>query len=465
MKRYSVTLIGMGPRGLSVFERLAAHARASLCPIDLILIEPGPCGPGVHAARQPQHLVMDTPAGQVTVFPVAGTLDPAPACVTPTLAEWARAQGLRRYGAEVHRAGEGGAAIGDDDYLPRQLLGRYLAWAYGAIAASLPPTVRLEHLRHRAVDMVRQPDGGFVVELDSGFCVASDFVFLATGPSCRQLTDEEAQLRKFAQDHSRCNSRLRYLRHVYPLEQLGAISQQAEVAIGGMGAVAHDVLAELTVGRGGRFEQVGEQLRYVASSQEPRMTLFSRTGLAPCARACATPAPVTFHFFTAEALRDLRARARRERGDSQLDFERQLLPLLLQDMAYAFRCNQDGQAPDPVWYRPGVEERRAIDALLFPLRGKAFAGAPEGAGEFSAFAERLLRDDIAQAQQAAATGILSPLQAAASLLRAAAPLLRECVEHGGLQSASHRAFLDVFGPALARAGAGAPSASGSSWPR
>lgn len=287
MKRYSVTLIGMGPRGLSVFERLAAHARASLCPIDLILIEPGPCGPGVHAARQPQHLVMDTPAGQVTVFPVAGTLDPAPACVTPTLAEWARAQGLRRYGAEVHRAGEGGAAIGDDDYLPRQLLGRYLAWAYGAIAASLPPTVRLEHLRHRAVDMVRQPDGGFVVELDSGFCVASDFVFLATGPSCRQLTDEEAQLRKFAQDHSRCNSRLRYLRHVYPLEQLGAISQQAEVAIGGMGAVAHDVLAELTVGRGGRFEQVGEQLRYVASSQEPRMTLFSRTGLAPCARACA----------------------------------------------------------------------------------------------------------------------------------------------------------------------------------
>jgi uncharacterized NAD(P)/FAD-binding protein YdhS len=49
MKRTSVTIIGMGPRGLSVLERLAAAAAARQLLLDIILIDPGECGAGVHA--------------------------------------------------------------------------------------------------------------------------------------------------------------------------------------------------------------------------------------------------------------------------------------------------------------------------------------------------------------------------------------------------------------------------------
>jgi uncharacterized NAD(P)/FAD-binding protein YdhS len=45
MKRTSITIIGMGPRGLSVLERLAALALHRQLLLDIILIEPGDCRP------------------------------------------------------------------------------------------------------------------------------------------------------------------------------------------------------------------------------------------------------------------------------------------------------------------------------------------------------------------------------------------------------------------------------------
>lgn len=453
MKRTSITIIGMGPRGLSVFERIAAHARASNTPLQLNLIDPAPCGPGVHAVRQPQHLLINTLASQVTLFPGDGAVEPAPACVTPTLTEWVRAQGYRRFGSEFHRAdGEGGAEIVDSDYLPRQLLGRYLAWAFGAIAASLPPTVAMSHLRHRALDMIQQPDGSFVIELDSGFSVPSDYVFLTTGHGSNNLTDEEAWLRKFAQDHARYNSKLRYVRQVYPVERLACIGHDAEVGIQGLGLSAHDVLAELTVGRGGRFEPAGEALRYLPSGQEPRLTLFSRNCLPAAARGINQKGLAGRHqarFFTREAVRDLRIQAQRERASAQLDFERELLPLMLKEMGYAYRCAQDAQAPDPVWYQLGEQERRAIDAMLFPLRERSFASP----AEFSAFFDALLAADL---QEAVRGNAASPLKAAADVLRDARAVLQDCLEHAGLLPAAHRKFLSVYNPAINRVTFGPP---------
>ena len=56
------------------------------------------------------------------------------------------------------------------------------------------------------------------------------------------------------------------------------ISPQAVVAIQGLGLTGHDVIAELTVGRGGRFAETGSRLRYLPSGREPR--LLQRHGAA-----------------------------------------------------------------------------------------------------------------------------------------------------------------------------------------
>ncbi len=456
MKRYSVTIIGMGPRGLSILERVAAFARASACLLQINLVEPGECGAGVHGPHLAPHLLSNTASGQLTIFPAREAVELAPVFPTASLAEWARAQGYRRFGERVHQVEpdtQQGEALSDDDFLPRALLGRYLVWAYRVMVAALPPTVRVSHLRHCAIDMFQQPDGNFVVELDSGFSVNSDFVFLATGHSRSNLTDEEAWCRKFAQDHARYNSKLVYVRHPYPLDKLAALGGDARVGISGMGLCAHDVVAELTVGRGGRYVAAGSGVRYVASGQEPRLLMFSRSCLPALARP-AFPSGAALRgaprFFTREAVRALREAAMRERASVQLDFDRELLPLLLKEMGYAWRCAQDGAAPPPARYTPGAAELAGIEALLFPLRGRGF----DSGAAFSTFVTCLLADDLSEARRG---GLASPAKAAAEALTEARPVLQDALELGGLTPASHRKFLSVHNPAFNRVAYGPPA--------
>ena len=455
MKHPSITIIGMGPRGLSILERIAAYARGTPCRLQVNLVEPNECGPGVHSPRQPQHLLINTVASQVTIFPSRDSVDIAPVCATPSLTEWARTQGYRRFGEQFHQVDPdcaGGAEVTDTDYLPRQLLGQYLAWAFGAIGAALPPAVSLRHLRHRAFDMHQQPDGSFVVELENGYQVPSDYVFITTGHSRNNLSDEESWYRKFAQDHARYNSKLAFVRHVYPLDQLVAIGSDAAVAIQGLGLTAHDVIAELTVGRGGRYQPAGAGLRYVRSGREPSLLLFSRNCLPASARGVNQKGLVGRHqarFFTRDAVRLLRAQALRERGTPQLDFDRDLLPLLIREMGFAWRSAHDGAAPDPAAYQADGVERAAIDSLLFPLRGRSFADP----AEFARFFTRMMTEDLQQARRG---NLSSPIKACADVLRDVRAVLQDVVEHAGLTPASHRKFLSVYNPAINRVTFGPP---------
>lgn len=452
MKQPSVTLIGMGPRGLSILERIAAYARHTGMCLRINLIEPHACGPGVHQPRQPQYLLVNTVASQLSIFPARDSVALAPAFPTPSFTEWAREQGFRRFGEQFFETETGcGSALTDSDYLPRQLLGQYLAWAYAQIVASLPPTVTLQHLRQRAIDLFEQPDGSFVVELENGFSVPSDYLFLATGHSRNNLSDEEAWWRKFAQDHARYNSKLGFVRHAYPLDKLTAIAADATVAIQGLGLTAHDVIAELTLGRGGRYLRQGASLRYLRGGSEPRLLLFSRNCLPAAARGVNQKGIAGRHkprFFTREAVRALREQAQHQRGSAQLDFDRELLPLLLREMGFAWRAVHDGVAPGAD-YELGKEEGAAIERLLYPLRGVQFADA----ADFARFFEQLLVEDLHEARRG---NLTSPIKAAADVLRDVRAVLQEAVEHAGLTPASHRKFLSVLNPAINRVTFGPP---------
>lgn len=458
MKRYSVTIIGMGPRGLSVLERIAAIAGSRQLLLDIILIEPGECGPGVHAARQPQHLLINTLACQVTMFPAAGAVRHAPLCATPSLTTWARQQGYRRVGERYYPLGVdgGGADITDADYLPRGLLGDYLAWVYLQLAAALPAGVTLTHHRLRACDLWQQADGRIAVELDSGYIVLSDFVFLTTGHGASLPGDLDAWLAKFAQDHARYNSRLAFVRQVYPLDQLARIGADARVAIQGLGLSAHDVLAELTVGRGGVFARdAGGQggLRYLRSGREPKLTLCSRNCLPYAARGVnqkGLDGRHQPHYFTPDAVDALRRQALASRGSRQLDFDRELLPLLKREMAYVYRrARHPSMAADPAAFQPGAADDALVDALLFPLRDRQFASLQA----FRQFFTGWLAADLAEARRG---NLGSPVKAATDVLRDVRATLQAAIEHGGLTPASHRKFLNVYHPAINRVAFGPP---------
>jgi hypothetical protein len=147
MKHPSVTIIGMGPRGRSILERIAAYARGTACRLQVNLVEPNECGPGVHSPRQPQHLLINTVASQVTIFPSRDSVAIAPVCATPSLTEWARAQGYRRFGEQFHQVepDSGGAEVTDTGYLPRQLLATPCRARSSIRARCWTPTVAWEN--------------------------------------------------------------------------------------------------------------------------------------------------------------------------------------------------------------------------------------------------------------------------------------------------------------------------------
>nr|CAL34098.1 hypothetical protein [Streptomyces virginiae] len=99
---------------------------------------------------QSPHLLMNTVAGQISVFTDAsvdlhGPLEPG-----PSLHEWARALAAGEidgdHPAEVR---EQASALGPDTYPTRAFYGHYLRWAYDRIVAGAPATVQVT--AHRAL--------------------------------------------------------------------------------------------------------------------------------------------------------------------------------------------------------------------------------------------------------------------------------------------------------------------------
>jgi uncharacterized NAD(P)/FAD-binding protein YdhS len=101
-----VAIVGMGPRGLSVFERLLVRlcAQPPSIPVVIWAIEPVEHGPGrVWRTDQPGWLTMNATAGEVTVLsPDNHVLDPSAPVAAPSFAQWTA--GARRAGLQLQSA-------------------------------------------------------------------------------------------------------------------------------------------------------------------------------------------------------------------------------------------------------------------------------------------------------------------------------------------------------------------------
>ena len=70
MSAIEVAIVGMGPRGMTVLERLVSICRRFDC-LSLVVhvVEPGAMGCGVHGLDQPSYLLLNTVCGLPTMFP------------------------------------------------------------------------------------------------------------------------------------------------------------------------------------------------------------------------------------------------------------------------------------------------------------------------------------------------------------------------------------------------------------
>ncbi|WP_406167475.1 FAD/NAD(P)-binding protein [Streptomyces canus] len=114
----SVALVGAGPRGTSVLERLCASAPELLPPgahLTVHVIDPSPPGPGrVWRPTQSPDLLMNTVASQVTLFTDESVDCAGPIRPGPSLYEWACERWGTKEGAGCGAEGEAGPATEEE---------------------------------------------------------------------------------------------------------------------------------------------------------------------------------------------------------------------------------------------------------------------------------------------------------------------------------------------------------------
>jgi uncharacterized NAD(P)/FAD-binding protein YdhS len=312
-------IIGLGPWGLCVTERTISRARSSGVNIRLHLVEPGRVG-GVYATDQPDYLVLNNPCGQLSLFT---NIDDELPKYALTFFEWASEVGYRRVG-EHYVVSDAGEPISPTDYLPRRLMGEYLAWMYKVLMDDVPPN--LEVVRHfaAAVDVEMQLGGKESVTLDNGTSINVDHVVLTTGHTANINPPRAAGYPDFLSP--------------YPVDDLDAtIAAGDHVAIAGMGLVGFDLLAAFTTGRGGRYVSDGDRLHYYPSGREPHIYMYSRSGVPYCAKAAhgvdstGTYQPV---ICTPSVIQELIMPAGATR--QHVDFRRDILPLIFAEMSVRY---------------------------------------------------------------------------------------------------------------------------------
>jgi uncharacterized NAD(P)/FAD-binding protein YdhS len=375
-----------------------------------------------------------------------------PVAPGPSFLEWVRAKGYRCVDGK-YIVSTAGREIGENDYLPRSLLGEYLTAVYDRLIVSFPANVTLHNHRREVKEMARLDDGKLAIRLDGDYLITADFCCLALG-HCKGRQDEfDHMLEAMASQGESHNSRLRYFRNPYPITALSRITPADRVAICGTGLSATDVVSALTSGMGGHFEAVApDRFRYLPCGREPAMLMFSRQGLPFCGRAVnqkGVGGQYKARFFTREAVDAARHRASLRSGSPQLDFDRDLWPVLKLEMAYVHECTQGKQWLDPREYRPAPASLQAIDALVAPLDGVQFATY----ADYREFVQAYLRQDIADALEG---NVDNPRKAAADVIRDLRDNIRYAVDYCGLTPESHRRFLSHWCAVMNRIAVGPP---------
>ncbi|MFF5536778.1 FAD/NAD(P)-binding protein [Streptomyces cinerochromogenes] len=448
--RQSLAIIGMGSRGLGLLERLVSHLLTRPAPVTVHLVDPQPLGPGFHLAGQPDHLLLNTVCSQLTAFADEHMVEgPAP-LPGPSLAEWCQERDLRLAddGYTV-RAGEG-RPIRPNDFLPRRLLGEYLAWAAERITAAAPDCLTVVRHRCEAVDVRPGPAGQEVVELADGRLLDADAVFVTVGHHALYRPPAPA-------------AEPRLTTRPYPLpDTLDGVAPGERVAVLGMGLTAMDVLASLTLGRGGRHEPHAAGLRYVPSGREPRIVLANRSGLPSRSRPHLAPdrvrcAPLA---LTTDAV----ARLRRGRAGGRLHFGADVLPLIEAEMDLAYyrtlRARACGDAATAGREFADRAREAGYEALLAECRahwGPSPLGGvltPDTAGrqwaDQEAYARWFTGEVAADLAEARAGLGVSPLKEALEVLRDHRDVLRTVVDAPGLDEASRSRFFGDFAATVNR---------------
>ncbi|GAB3476713.1 FAD/NAD(P)-binding protein [Amycolatopsis cihanbeyliensis] len=457
-----VCIVGAGPRGLSVLERLCANERKKPAQSALTVHVIDPCTPGAGAVWRPdqsRHLLTNTVASQITVYTddsaqIEGPIEPG-----PSLYEWAKDMAaLGPQGTPDDEILAEARNLGPDCYPTRAFYGRYLHDGFHRVVLHAPEHVTIHVHRSRAVAMADTqgitggPQG---IRLENGTRLNHlDAIVLAQGHVSAGLTPHQERIASLARIHH-----LSYLTPANPADlDLSTIEPGETVLLRGLGLNFFDHMALFTVGRGGSFVREGRRLVYRSSGREPVLSASSRRGVPYHARGDNEKGAFGRHrprLLTEEFIAELRGRT--EDGE-RVNFSEDLWPLIAKEvegvyygaLLASYGREGDGERflerylPLPegtqqarllAEYGIGADDRWDWDRISMPYRGREFIDRDDF---WSWLLEYLARD----VHEAKAGNLSSPLKSALDVLRDLRNEIRLAVDHGGLDGNSHRDDLE-----------------------
>lgn len=456
-------IVGAGPRGLSVLERLLANERHDPQHESVTVHVVDPSAPGAGAVwrtEQSRHLLMNTVASQITVFTDATSRIDGPIVEGATLYEWAQSLALLADPADFAADTLAEAArLGPDTYPTRAFYGEYLRDCFRRLLEQAPAHVTVTVHRSRAVamsDVHGVPGGPQGVRLEDGTRLNElDGVVLALGHVPARLSARE--------ERTAALSRIHHLTYVTPGNpadvDLSGIRPGENVLLRGLGLNFFDHMALFTAGRGGSFVREDGRLVYRASGQEPQLYAFSRRGIPYHARGENEKGAHGRYFprlLTPEFIATLRTRA--EDGGAPVSFSEDLWPLIsreVESVYYGALLASRGRAEvrevftdrylalaagaDPAEllaeYGIVVGDHWSWERLSRPYGDREFTDR----ADFTGWLLGYLAADVAASR---AGNLSGPLKAALDVLRDLRNEIRLAVDHGGLDGDSHRDDLE-----------------------
>ena len=452
-----IAIVGLGAWGLCVLERTVSVARTRRTPIRLHLIEPGAPGGVQYSTEQPDYLVLNNACGQLSMY--AGVDESRSVEEALGLYEWAVRSGYHWFGDDC-RIDATGRPITALDYLPRRLMGEYLAWFYDTATRDVPTNLELVRHYERALDVVPVKGDRESVLFETGRAIVVDHVILTSGHTPNRQPEPEP-------------GSVRYMQP-YPVSQFAAAPAAGEsIALAGMGLVGYDLMAALTTGRGGTFLDVGDRKKYLPSGREPVITLFSRSGVPYCAKSASGIDPTGDYrpvVCTPEVFAAIRNGGSAEFSRRSVDFRNELLPLLFAEMqaryhvqAATLRGGKEGSVRTQkmlhdAWlsnhFGEAIRGLADTDGIfdpashLFAGDGMTYASSEDYERQFYAMVERDLDEALTPGG--------SPVKAAQEVLRILRDEIRSIIEFGGLALESYIDFQSNIRSKINRIEAGPP---------
>ncbi|MDI2033230.1 FAD/NAD(P)-binding protein [Paenarthrobacter nitroguajacolicus] len=457
-----VALLGAGPRGTSVLERLLANWAAESTPgttLHIHVVDPFPAGSGhVWQPEQSRLYLMNTQSFYPTLIPEDPRL--ATPLAGTSFDQWREAR--RRDGVGLNDAEKAELATLDShDFPSRALYGRYLRQTLAELLERMPDGVEVTF--HETLAVAARPvDGMFDVELVDGATLTVDSVVLALGHIESRLNPEQKSFKRAADELG-----LLYFPPAPPADvDWQAVPDSQPVLVRGMGLNFFDVMGQLTEGRGGKFVETGAPgagvLEYKASGREPRIIAASRRGTPYRAKAGLDgyyPRSITMRYLTEDAVVRFRA------ADIQPGFDHDLWPLLHRDALWAYYSTLSRSQPaaikDPAQFLADLEDalqphahttanwesdvevlvekhvvasrRLNLRGLAAPLAGRTFASRRDLDAAITAY----LDDDARRS----ALGEADPVKMAIGALHTGRAILKTVVADGGITDESWLAGL------------------------